>query len=246
MTPSGQFPENSHDVGERISWTLRPVISTKLNMVVYEDGFKEDYPDTRDLPQLGVTVDTTEKVVENEALVSKTVSRKVAKIITWQERRQNMKGACLNCHNNTYVDNFYKQFDDLVDLYNEKFAKPAKQFMDDLIADGVLNRNAPFEHHVQWVYWELWHHEGRRARHGASMMGPDYTHWHGMYEVAKHYYEKFLPAIVTAAESKSPAMARKYRRKIDEHLSLEEHSWVKGLSPEEAENLRKMYQERYN
>ena len=25
---------------------------------------------------------------------------------------------------------------------------------------------------------EIWHHEGRVARHGASMMAPDYTHWH--------------------------------------------------------------------
>ena len=40
--------------------------------------------------------------------------------------------------------------------------------MRDLTADGVLNPDAPFEHQVQWVFWELWHHEGRRARHGAT------------------------------------------------------------------------------
>jgi hypothetical protein len=34
----------------------------------------------------------------------------------------------------------------------------------------------------------IWHHEGRRARHGTSMMGPDYTYWHGTYEVAKLLY----------------------------------------------------------
>ncbi|UCF37484.1 MAG: hypothetical protein JSU96_01015, partial [Acidobacteriota bacterium] len=246
MTPNGEYVANSHDVGERISWTLRPVISTKLNLVVYEDGYKEDYPDTRELPAVGDTIDTSEKVVEDEKLVSKTVSRKVASIVTWEERRRVMKGACLNCHNDTYVDNFYKQFDDLVVLYNEKFAKPAKAMMDELIADGVLNQDAPFEHEVQWVYWELWHHEGRRARHGASMMGPDYTHWHGMYEVSKHYYEKFLPAVIKAAEAKSGAMGRKWQQKVDEHLSREEHQWLKGLSPEEAERLRRMYQQRYN
>ena len=246
MTPSGQYEGNSHDVGERISWTLRPIISSKLNLVIYEDGFKEDYPETRDLPSVGDTVDTAEKVVENEELVSKTVPRTVAQIITWEERRQRMKGACLNCHNDTYVDNFYIQFDDLVTLYNEKFGKPAKQFMDELKADGVLNPNAPFEHNVQWVFWELWHHEGRRARHGASMMGPDYTHWHGMYEVAKHYYEKFLPAVVEAAETKGAAMKAKYERKVREHLNQPEHIWLKGLSPEEAERLRQMYQQRYN
>jgi len=246
MTPKGVYTSNSHDVGERISWTLRPVISTKLNLVVYEDGFREDYPDTRELPAVGSTVQTTEKVIENEALVAKTVPRKVARIVPWKERRAKMKGACLNCHNDTFIDNFYEQFDDLVVLYNEKFAIPAKKLMDSLMSDGVLNPAAPFEHDVQWVYWELWHHEGRRARHGASMMGPDYTHWHGMYEVAKHFYEKFLPGVVEAAAAKGPEMKAKYAKMVDALLAQEEHRWVKGLKPEEAERLRRMYEQRYN
>jgi len=25
------------------------------------------------------------------------------------------------------------------------------------------------------------------------MMGPDFTQWHGFYEVAKHFYTKFIP-----------------------------------------------------
>jgi hypothetical protein len=245
MTPDGKIQGNTHDVGERISWTLRPVISTKLNLVVFEDGFKEDYPDTRELPSIGQSVETTEKYVDNDALATRKVTRKVAKTVTWEERRNAMKGACFNCHNQTFVDNFYVQFDDLVALYNDKFARPAKQYMDDLKADGVLNPAAPFEHRVQWVFWELWHHEGRRARHGASMMGPDYTHWHGMYEVAKHYYLEFLPAVVEAAATKSPELEEKYRNRVDQMLTAEEHRWIKGLNPEEAEALRKMYQDRY-
>ncbi len=246
MTPQGVYEANSHDVGERISWTLRPVISTKLNLVIYEDGFKEDYPETRALPAIGTMIDTKEKVVENEELVTRIVPRQVARIVTWQERREKMKGACLNCHNDTYVDNFYHQFDSLVELYNEKFARPAQAFMDELKADGVLKPEAPFEHEVQWVFWELWHHEGRRARHGASMMGPDYTHWHGMYEVAKHFYTEFLPAVIEAAESKNHELGEKYRQKISALMTQEEHTWLKGLSPDEAEKLRKTYEERYN
>ncbi len=191
-------------------------------------------------------VETKEKVVENEQLVTQTVPRKVDRIVTWQERREKMKGACLNCHNDTYVDNFYHQFDSLVELYNEKFARPAQAFMDELKADGVLKPEAPFEHEVQWVFWELWHHEGRRARHGASMMGPDYTHWHGMYEVGKHYYTEFLPAVIEAAESKNHELGEKYRQKISALMTQEEHTWLKGLSPDEAEKLRKTYEERYN
>ena len=246
MTTNGVITANNHDVGERISWTLRPVISSKLNLVIFDDGFKDDYPASKALPKIGAELDTTEKVVENEKLVSKSVKRKVAKIVTWSERRDTMKGACLNCHNTTYVDNFYKQFDDLVALYNDKFAKPAQKIMDELIADGALNPKAPFEHEVQWVFWELWHHEGRRARHGASMMGPDYTHWHGMYEVSKHFYEKFLPAAIQAAKDKSPELGKKWEAKVAELLTHEEHRWQKGLSAEETEALKKGYKERYN
>jgi hydroxylamine dehydrogenase len=246
MTPQGQVIGNNHDVGERISWTLRPVVSSKLNLVVFEDGFKEDFPASRELPEIGATVDTVEKVVENEQLVSKKVPRTVARIVTWEERRALMKGACLNCHNDAYVDGFYRQFDALVELYNDKFAIPAKQFMDDLMVDGVLRKEAPFEKDVQWIFWELWHHEGRRARHGASMMGPDYTHWHGMYEVSKHFYLEFLPAVIEAAQEHSPAMGAKYEARVAELMSQPENVWMEGLSPEEAEALRKAYAARYN
>jgi cytochrome c553 len=246
MTPKGKNVANTHDVGERISWTLRAIISSKLNLVIFEDGYKDDYPHTRKLPKIGKEVTTVEKVLKDESLVSKEVPRKVKKIVTWEERRENMKGACKNCHGTTHVDNFYIQFDDLVVLYNEKFAKPAKKFMDELKADGALNPRSPFEKEVQWVFWELWHHEGRRARHGASMNGPDYTHWHGMYEVAKHFYRKFLPAVVKAAADKSPALKKKYQEKLKKFLEKEEHLWIKGLTKKEIEALKKTYKDRYN
>ncbi|GAX61537.1 hydroxylamine oxidoreductase [Candidatus Scalindua japonica] len=246
MTSEGQHKASNHDVGERISWTLRPVVSTKINMVVYEDGFKEDYPDTRQLPEIGEEVLVTEKNLQEEKLVTKIVSKRVVEIVTWQERREKMKGVCRNCHNQTHVDNFYHQFDNFVNLYNEKFAKPAQAMMNSLIEDEVLNTNAPFEHEVQWVFWELWHHEGRRARHGASMMGPDYAHWHGLYEVAKHYYVKFLPSVIKAAAQKSDKMKIKYEQKIKKLLQQPEHAWVKGLSEDEIEVLKSTYENRYN
>ncbi|OIO10104.1 MAG: hypothetical protein AUJ52_05050 [Elusimicrobia bacterium CG1_02_63_36] len=246
MGPNGMVKGGTHDVGERISWTLRPVISVKLNNVAYTDGFKEDYPHTRDLPKVGEKVMTVEKVVENDILASKKVERTVAKITPWEERRGKMQAVCANCHGPSFIDGFYRQFDSLVDLYNDKFAKPAKEIMDELKADGILSAKAPFEHKVQWDFWELWHHEGRRARHGASMMGPDYTHWHGMYEVSKHYYLNFLPNAVKAAKEKSPELGKKWQAKVDDLMARPEHLWQKGLSKEEIERLKKEYEERYN
>ena len=77
------------------------------------------------------------------------------------------------------------------------------------------------------------------------MMGPDYTHWHGMYEVGKHFYQEFLPAVIEAAATKGSTMEHRYEQKIETLLSSVEHLWIKGLSPEEAEAMRQMYQQRY-
>jgi hypothetical protein len=117
--------------------------------------------------------------------------------------------------------------------------------MDELLKDGALKANAPFEHNVQWVFYELWHHEGRRARHGASMMGPDFTHWHGMYEVSKHFYDKFLPAVIDTAALKGPELRMKFEARVAALLAQPEHVWRVGLKPEEAEAMRRAYQERY-
>jgi hypothetical protein len=244
VTPTGEVKGNSHDVGERISWTLRPIISTKLNLVRFEDGTQEDYPDTRALPDVGAAVDTVEHHVVDDKLVSRTVPRRVARIVTWKDRREAMKGVCLNCHNHTYVDNFYVQYDGLVGLYNEKFAGPAKALMDELTAQGLLNAKSPFGEEVQWTFYELWHHEGRRARHGASMQGPDYTHWHGMYEVGKHFYTKLLPEIRALAERHG--RGPEWNAKIDTLLQRDEHVWHTGLTPEEFHALQKNYEQRYD
>ena len=100
-------------------------------------------------------------------------------------------------------------------------------------------------HKLQWTYYELWHHEGRRARHGASMMGPDYTHWHGMFEVAQNFYTRFLPEVVETVAEVKPELKPKWERKVADLLSKGEHVWRVGLKPEEAEAMRKAYQERY-
>jgi hypothetical protein len=134
----------THDVGKRISWTLRPPISKH----------KDNYV----------------------------------------QKRKNMKDVCAACHTERFVEGHFVQFDAVVNLYDEKFAKPATAIMK-IIDDKKLKRNkANFANDIDWIYWELWHHEGRRARHGAAMMGPDYTWWHGIYDVIHNFYFEFIPA----------------------------------------------------
>ncbi len=131
----------------------------------------------------------------------------------WQVRRQDMKNVCQNCHSPGFYQNFFQQYDDAVDLYNFKFASPAQQIMDQLRAAGKLTPTQ-FDEPIEWTYYLLWHHEGRRARHGAAMMGPDYVQWHGFFEVADRFYNEFVPE----AEHLLPGVTEPF-------LAAEEHQW---------------------
>jgi hypothetical protein len=75
------------------------------------------------------------------------------------------------------------------------------------------------------------------------MQGPDYTHWHGMYEVAKHFYNEFLPEVVEVAERNG--RGAEWKAKVDVLLARDEHLWKQGLSPEEQRLLREGYKARY-
>jgi len=175
------------------------------------------------------------------------------KEFSWEKRRARMKNVCLNCHNEGYVENFYAQYDAFIELYNKKFAQPGKELM--ALAKPLL-KPVVFGNKIDFTWFELWHHEGRRGRHGASMMGPDYTHWHGIYEVAKNFYTEFIPELEKIAKdnlhSDDPAKAKQAKRLqkwIDKVLSSKDHRWfINKMDPEEAARRKaaqKAFQERY-
>ncbi|MFY3745264.1 multiheme c-type cytochrome [Anaeromyxobacter sp. Red801] len=190
----------THDPGERISWTNRPPVSLPMD------------------------TDADHRVVT----ASDPARRKAAVVDTAAQKRDRMKTACNVCHATSTVDAAYRQYDDLVALYNEKFAKPGQALMDALYAQGILTRT-PFDEKIEWEWFELHHHEGRRARHGAAMMSPDYAHWHGMYEVAKRFYEGVVPeareAIAHAEAAGRKTQARAATAVLDGILARPEHAW---------------------
>jgi formate-dependent nitrite reductase cytochrome c552 subunit len=160
----------THNVGDRIAWTLRPIVSK------HKDN--------------------------------------------WEQKREAMSDVCGACHTDTFADGHFYQFDAAVRLYNEKFAIPAKAIMDKVKERGLLERPASFSNEIEWEFWELWHHEGRRARHGAAMMGPDYTWWHGFYDVAHNFYFKFIPSAEHFGDAEVNAL-------IDELIYQDPmHDWV--------------------
>jgi cytochrome c553 len=176
------------------------------------------------------------------------------KDVTWQKRRANMVDVCMNCHNQNFVDAFYLQYDGLIELYHEKFAKPGLALYQ---AAKPLLRPAQFSNAIDFTWYEIWHHEGRRARHGVSMMGPDYTHWHGTYEVAKHFYSEYIPELQelvdhhkASGDPEKKAAATKLGELLDATLNHADHQWyLNKMSPEEKlarEQQRLDFQKRYS
>lgn len=168
--------------------------------------------------------------------------------VNWQTRRQNMTDVCLACHNQNFIDGFYTQYDSLIELYHEKFAKPGLELI--ALAKPLL-REPTFSNKIDFTWFELWHHEGRRARHGASMMGPDITHWHGTYEIARNFYSEYIPELEELVEkgehSEDPAKvaaAKALKAKIDEVLNHKNHRWfLNKMDTSEAEERAKRQEE---
>ena len=69
---------------------------------------------------------------------------------------------------------------------------------------------------------------------GASMMGPDYTQWHGFYEVARLFHTEFLPG----ADELPPGVTTDLR-------AMPDHAWLKGISPEDRAKIEQCYPQRY-
>ena len=205
----------THDVGERISWTLRPPVSEKIDAAAIKAG---------------------------------------ERVKSWQQRRKDMRDVCTSCHGPEWVDNWYQQYDRAVELYNTKFGQPSTELYQMARSSGLLTA-IEFDEEIEFTYFFLWHHEGRRARHGVAMMGPDYTQWHGFFEVAHRFYMEFVPQMrelihegERAGGSKATA-ARRLNARLDEVLNSEQHRWFLGkMSPGElaarkaaSEEFKKRY-----
>ena len=210
----------THDPGERISWTNRPPVSLVMDT---------------DVDNKIVTATDPE---ERRRLIADTAEAK----------RTRMKQVCSHCHTPDYVNAFYQQYDDLVILYNEKFGKTGTEIMASLRDAGMITPTE-FDEEIEWTWFYLWHHEGRRARHGAAMMAPDYTHWHGMYEVAERFYMELVPQtrelVEEARRHGNGAGAARVERTLEAILARPEHAWFEGGAEEAMRRIRENMEERY-
>ncbi|RKY07060.1 MAG: hydroxylamine oxidoreductase [Planctomycetota bacterium] len=107
----------------------------------------------------------------------------------WKVERKKMEQVCLACHSPAWTKGHFDHLDAAVENYNEVYYKPMKKQIDDLYEKKLLSKDKNLDEKLEYEMYELWHHEGRRARFGAAMMAPDYAWWHGFYELKKRCLE---------------------------------------------------------
>jgi len=103
----------------------------------------------------------------------------------WKVEREKMTKVCTACHSQSWAEAHFARLDDVVANYNDTYYTPMKKLIDDLYEKKLLDKTKGLDEELEIEMYELWHHEGRRARFGAAMMAPDYAWWHGFYDLKK-------------------------------------------------------------
>ena len=117
-----------------------------------------------------------------------------------------MKQVCTQCHTQALVDGVYARAEQVVASTNAKVLA-ARDTVDGLRKDGVLT-GAPFSNPIDFLYFDLWHYDGRTSKHGAFMGGADFVQWHGNYPMLQKTIElKHQAEALRAARSRSPHAA---------------------------------------
>jgi hypothetical protein len=90
-----------------------------------------------------------------------------------------MKQMCVQCHTPPLIDRVYSEAEKIVTSTNEKVAA-ASAIVTGLRNDRLLT-GPSFSQPIDFVYFDLWHYDGRTSKHGAFMGGADFVQWHGNY-----------------------------------------------------------------
>jgi hypothetical protein len=137
---------------------------------------------------VGITHDPSERL---SYYLASAITEKRPDYATAQTK---MKQVCSQCHTPALIDRVYSQAEQVVQGTNDRI-RSAQDLMNGLRKDGVLN-GPPFSQPIDFVYFDLWHYDGRTSKHGAFMGGADFVQWHGNYPML----QKTVELRSTAAE----------------------------------------------
>lgn len=95
-----------------------------------------------------------------------------------REGRKKMMQVCNQCHVSSWTEAYFEEFDKIVNDYNMIW-KYTDSLLQQAYSEGLVSREYPLDEVAEVMHYLIWHHDGRRWRMGAAMMGPDWAHWNG-------------------------------------------------------------------
>jgi hypothetical protein len=164
--------------------------------------------------------------------------------ITVKKRKKEMQKICQNCHSEFFIKKHYVQYEANLNMYHDKFAKPAKSIYE-LIRPQI--KEDDFKHKLDLIYYQLWHNDGRSLRAGAAMMGANHIYQHGALNLGKRFYHEFLPEVdrvIETIQAKDAKQAEDLKTKIKDILAgkKEEPKQMFNLPSHMPANLFEMLQ----
>ena len=130
---------------------------------------------------IGMTHDPSERL---SYFLADAITKKRPNYVAAQTK---MKLICNQCHTKELVDSVYQQAEQVVENTNQKVSA-AKDLVDALRKDSIIS-GPPFSQPIDFVYFDLWHYDGRTSKHAAFMGGADFVQWHGNYPMLRKTIE---------------------------------------------------------
>jgi hydroxylamine dehydrogenase len=97
----------------------------------------------------------------------------------WQDNRSRMQSVCFECHNQSFIQDYYAKADAATQQTNT-WVQESNDLIAPLQQQGLVD-TSNFDEPLDFTFFNLWHYWGRTIKFGAWMQGPDYSQWHGAY-----------------------------------------------------------------
>ncbi len=208
--------EGTHDFNKRLVWDQmhffthpKPVIPDKPQVSMFLGGFSvlkgdmaQVYEAMKKIPAnspykspVFMGFEVTEGYKPGETGFPRMLNIKFTGELA--EHRKEMMKVCNLCHSSQWTENFFRTADqnmidyDVVAHFANGLLKLAWQL-------GIHDNKNIIDEYMEIMWYYIWHHDGRRWRNGATMMGPDFAHWYGIVDTVMDKLGRMISYFDTA------------------------------------------------
>jgi len=119
-----------------------------------------------------------------------------------EEGRKKMITVCNQCHSSNWTKGYFEEFDKVINDYNMLWDY-VDNLLEEAYKEGIISKEFPLDEIPEVMHYLIWHHDGRRWRMGAAMMGPDWAHWNGAIDTIMIKLNTMIDSIETKRKLRS-------------------------------------------